>query len=86
MPRSEWVIEFESGLGMKAAFAYEPNPNRAGLALHGIAMQSAAWNVAVLLFVLGLVGFFVAIPLLSEFAFYLVAFSAALLLLGTWVI
>ena len=44
------------------------------------------WNIALLLFVLGIVGFFINVPVLSEFAFYLVAFSAALLLLGTWVI
>ncbi len=44
------------------------------------------WNVALLLFILGLVGSFVRIPILSPFAFYLIVFSAALLLLGTWII
>jgi hypothetical protein len=43
------------------------------------------WIVALVLFVLGLVGSFVAIPLLSQIAFYLVALSAVLLLLGTWI-
>ena len=41
------------------------------------------WNVALLLFILGLVGAFMAIPILSQFALYLVVISAALLLLGT---
>lgn len=44
------------------------------------------WNVALLLFILGVVGVFVAIPILSQFALYLVIISAALLLLGTWII
>jgi hypothetical protein len=44
------------------------------------------WNVALLLFILGVVGSFVAIPILSQLAFYLILISAALLLLGTWVI
>ena len=44
------------------------------------------WNVALLLFVLGLVSALVPIPLLSQFAFYLVVLAAALLLLGTWII
>jgi hypothetical protein len=44
------------------------------------------WNLALLLFVLGLVGSYVAIPILSGYAFYLVVISAALLLLGTWII
>ncbi|MCP4544167.1 MAG: hypothetical protein GY832_44210 [Chloroflexi bacterium] len=43
------------------------------------------WIVAMVLFVVGIVGSFVSIPLLSAAAFYLVALSAALLLLGTWV-
>ena len=43
------------------------------------------WNVALLLFILGLVGSYVGIPILSEYAFYLVVVSAALLLFGTWV-
>jgi hypothetical protein len=44
------------------------------------------WNVALLLFILGMVGAFVGIPILSQLAFYLILVSAALLLLGTWVI
>jgi len=44
------------------------------------------WNLALLLFILGLVGYLVAVPILSEFVFYLVVCSAALLLLGTWII
>lgn len=44
------------------------------------------WNVALLLFIVGVVGSLVAIPILSQFAFYLILISAALLLLGTWVI
>jgi hypothetical protein len=44
------------------------------------------WNLALLLFILGLLGALVAIPILSGLAFYLVVASAALLLLGTWVI
>jgi hypothetical protein len=42
-------------------------------------------TVAMVLFVLGIVGSFVSIPLLSAAAFYLVTLPAALLLLGTWV-
>jgi hypothetical protein len=44
------------------------------------------WNVALLLFILGMVGAFAGIPILSQLAFYLILVSAALLLLGTWVI
>lgn len=44
------------------------------------------WNVSLILFILGLVGALLPIPLLSQFAFYLVVFSALLLLLGTSVI
>lgn len=43
------------------------------------------WTVALVLFVVGSVSSFVAIPVLSGAAFYLVAFSALLLLLGTWI-
>jgi hypothetical protein len=43
------------------------------------------WIVAVILFIAGVVGSFISIPLLSAVTFYLVALSAALLLLGTWV-
>ena len=44
------------------------------------------WNLALLLFVLGLLGALATIPILSGFAFYLVLASAAPLLLGTWVL
>jgi hypothetical protein len=48
--------------------------------------KRALWNVALLLFILGLLGALAPIPVLSGFAFYLVVASAGLLLLGTWVI
>jgi hypothetical protein len=41
------------------------------------------WNAALVLFVLGLVGALLPIPLVSQLAFYMVVFSALLLLLGT---
>lgn len=44
------------------------------------------WNLALLLFILGLLGALLPIPVLSQFAFYLMVASAGLLLLGTWVI
>jgi hypothetical protein len=44
------------------------------------------WNLALLLFILGLLGAVLPIPVLSQFAFYLMLASAGLLLLGTWVI
>jgi len=44
------------------------------------------WNLALLLFILGLLGTLAPIPVLSQFAFYLMVASAGLLLLGTWVI
>ena len=44
------------------------------------------WNLALLLFILGLLGKLAPIPVLSKFAFNLVVASAGLLLLGTWVI
>jgi len=43
------------------------------------------WNVAMVLFLAGMLGSFFSIPLLSTAAFYLIALSAVLLLLGTWV-
>jgi hypothetical protein len=42
------------------------------------------WNAALLLFIVGMVAPYV--PVLSTYAFFIVAFSAALLILGTWVI
>jgi uncharacterized membrane protein YfcA len=48
--------------------------------------KRGVWNIALLLFILGLVGAFVGIPILSQFAFELIVLSAALLLLGTWII
>jgi len=44
------------------------------------------WNLALLLFILRLLGTLVVIPILSQVAFYLLVASAGLLLLGTWVI
>ncbi|GAB4548190.1 MAG: hypothetical protein Kow0063_43130 [Anaerolineae bacterium] len=44
------------------------------------------WNLALLLFILGLLGALIAIPILSQYAFELMAASAGLMLLGTWVI
>ena len=48
--------------------------------------RRSLWNLALLLLILGLLGALVPIPILSGFAFYLVLASAALLLLGTWII
>ena len=48
--------------------------------------RRSLWNLALLLLILGLLGTLVPIPILSGFAFYLVLASAALLLLGTWII
>jgi hypothetical protein len=47
--------------------------------------QQAVWWVAVVLFVLGLFGGTGLIPLLGPLAFWLTAFAAGLLVLGTWV-
>lgn len=44
------------------------------------------WTVALLLFILGVVGTYVSIPIVSQLALYLLVLSAALLLLGTWII
>jgi hypothetical protein len=44
------------------------------------------WNLALLLFILGLLGALVPIPILSGFALYLLLASAALLFPGTWVL
>jgi hypothetical protein len=46
--------------------------------------KNGLWNLATLLFILGLVAYFV--PIAGQFAFPLVVLSAALMLLGTWVI
>jgi len=48
--------------------------------------KRSLWNLALLLFILGLLGAVLPIPFLSQFAFYLMLASAGLLLLGTWVI
>ena len=42
------------------------------------------WNLALLLFILGVVAYF--LPVASGFALYLFVFSALFLLLGTWII
>ena len=44
------------------------------------------WNAALLLLVIGLIGTFLPIPILSQFAFYFVVASAVLMLLGTWIV
>lgn len=44
------------------------------------------WNLALLLLIVGLVGTYIPIPILSQIAFYCIIASAVLLLLGTWVI
>jgi len=44
------------------------------------------WTVALLFFILGVVGTFVSVPIVSQLALYLLVLSAALLLLGTWII
>jgi hypothetical protein len=44
------------------------------------------WNAALLLLVIGLIGTYVPIPILSQFAFYFIAASAVLMLLGTWIV
>ena len=46
--------------------------------------RQAIWSVALLLFIVGIAAPY--LPIVSGFAFYRVALSAALLLLGTWVI
>lgn len=44
------------------------------------------WNAALLLLVIGLIGAFLPIPILSQIAFYFVVASAVVLLLGTWIV
>ncbi len=44
------------------------------------------WNAALLLFVIGLVGTYVPVPILSQLAFYFIAASAVVMLLGTWIV
>lgn len=44
------------------------------------------WNLALLLFIFGVISFFAPIPVVSQYAFHLAAAAAALLLLGTWII
>lgn len=48
--------------------------------------RRALWNVAVILFLLSLAGFFLNIPVLNSFAYYLMLLAASLLILGTWVL
>ncbi len=47
--------------------------------------KQGVWQVALLLFILSMIGAVIGIPFLSAWAFPLMALSAALLLLGTWV-
>jgi hypothetical protein len=44
------------------------------------------WNLALLLFIFSVIGFFAPLLVVRQYAFYLAAASAALLLLGTWII
>jgi hypothetical protein len=44
------------------------------------------WNAALLLLVIGLLGTYLPIPILSQVAFYFIVASAVLMLLGTWVV
>jgi hypothetical protein len=48
--------------------------------------RQSVWIVSLVLLILGLVATFVSVPILSQYAFLLIVLSAALLLLGTWVI
>jgi len=44
------------------------------------------WNAALLLLVIGLIGNYLPIPILSQIAFYFIVASAVLMLLGTWIV
>jgi len=48
--------------------------------------RRAIWNVNIILFLLSLAGYFLNVPVLNSFAYYLMLLSASLLILGTWVI
>ena len=44
------------------------------------------WNLALLVFVVGLLAFIFPVPIVSQYAFHIVAVSSLLLLLGTWIL
>lgn len=44
------------------------------------------WNAALLLLVIGLIGNYLPIPILSQVAFYFIVAAAVLMLLGTWIV
>lgn len=48
--------------------------------------QRTLWNLSLLLFVVGVVGALVAIPVVSSFSFWLVVAAGGILLLGTSII
>lgn len=48
--------------------------------------RRAIWNVSVVLFLLSLAGYFLNVPVLNSFAYYLMLLAASLLILGTWII
>jgi len=48
--------------------------------------KQGLWNVALVLFILGLLGSYISIPVISGLASLLILASAAILLLGTWLI
>jgi hypothetical protein len=44
------------------------------------------WNAALLLLVIGLIGNYLPILILSQVAFYFIVASAVVMLLGTWIV
>jgi hypothetical protein len=48
--------------------------------------RQALWNVTVVIFLLSLAGYFLNVPVLNSFAYYLMLLAASILILGTWVI
>jgi hypothetical protein len=44
------------------------------------------WNAALLLLVIGLVGNYLPVLILSQLAFYFIVASAVVMLLGTWLV
>ena len=50
---------------------------------HLSAPKNITWWIALILAVLGIIGNFASVPFLSQFSFWLVVASAALLLLAT---
>lgn len=48
--------------------------------------KNSVWTLALVAFIVGILASLISIPLLSGLAFYLIAFSSGLLLLGTWIV